>query len=422
MSDAAAAEDASHDPGKQARIDQGIPIIGALDGFRAAAIFAVVILHLFGAVDITQNHWVRTALRAMASSVDILFILSGFVVFLPTVARGGDFGSRTAYAIRRAARLLPAYWLCLAIVALFLALWPGPSAPANPGLLDYGGHVLAIHDWVHLFDAGFPLGLGIDGALWTLTVELTFYAILPLIASAWFRRPLLGLAISALITIGWKLAAADIGPLLAFVGVNPSLGRLLEIRYAALGEFPAFAFCFGLGMTSAWAYVRLRQTQPKEVLERWAGRIQPLALVGLVICAYLFGRGIVGHNNVATLLAAREKIVLNLALDIAYAAIMLATALAVRRRQMPFALPRARALGDISYGIYLIHLPTFYFLRAEFSDDGLWDALGGHLFLALIGVPIAIGFGWLSARLLETPVRQWARRYGRRTAIAGATR
>ena len=35
----------------------------------------------------------------------MLFIVSGFVMFLPTAARGGDLGSVRVFAIRRAARL-----------------------------------------------------------------------------------------------------------------------------------------------------------------------------------------------------------------------------------------------------------------------------------------------------------------------------
>ena len=48
--------------------------------------------------------------------VDILFVVSGFVVFLPTVAQRGNFGSVPGYAIRRGARLLPAYWLSLCVM------------------------------------------------------------------------------------------------------------------------------------------------------------------------------------------------------------------------------------------------------------------------------------------------------------------
>ncbi|MCV4733176.1 hypothetical protein OFB80_35370, partial [Escherichia coli] len=40
-------------------------------------------------------------------TLDALFIVSGFVLFLPTVAREGAFGSWKVFAVRRAARLLP---------------------------------------------------------------------------------------------------------------------------------------------------------------------------------------------------------------------------------------------------------------------------------------------------------------------------
>ena len=44
-------------------------------------------------------------------SIEVLFIVSGFVVYLPTVARDGDFGKVGCLAIRRAARLIPAYYV-----------------------------------------------------------------------------------------------------------------------------------------------------------------------------------------------------------------------------------------------------------------------------------------------------------------------
>ena len=37
-------------------------------------------------------------------SIQALFITSGFVIFLPTAARYGDFGRVSSFAIRRAAR------------------------------------------------------------------------------------------------------------------------------------------------------------------------------------------------------------------------------------------------------------------------------------------------------------------------------
>ena len=58
---------------------------------------------------------------ALPSSVVILFVVSGFVVYPPTVATGGRFGSVGAYAIRRGARILPAYRLALGVALILLA-------------------------------------------------------------------------------------------------------------------------------------------------------------------------------------------------------------------------------------------------------------------------------------------------------------
>ena len=64
--------------------------------------------------------------------VDILFVVSGFVVFLPTVAQRGNFGSVSSYAVRRAARLLPAYWVSLGMMLLVMATGPNVGCPASP--------------------------------------------------------------------------------------------------------------------------------------------------------------------------------------------------------------------------------------------------------------------------------------------------
>ena len=58
----------------------------------------------------------------------MLFVVSGFVLFLPTAARGGRFGDVGDYALRRAARILPAYWLSLLVAIVLLAVLPlGPG-------------------------------------------------------------------------------------------------------------------------------------------------------------------------------------------------------------------------------------------------------------------------------------------------------
>ena len=41
-----------------------------------------------------------------------------------------------------------------------------------------------------LFDAGIRIGFGINGPLWLISIVVTFYAVLPLIARPFYRHPL----------------------------------------------------------------------------------------------------------------------------------------------------------------------------------------------------------------------------------------
>src|SRR5690242_10900212 len=95
------------DPGKEARAAAGIPVIPAFDGFRAFAILGVLAIHLIqiSGVGNTENDLLgRVLWGSFGRAVEVLFVVSGFVVYLPTAARGGEFGRFIPYAIRRGAR------------------------------------------------------------------------------------------------------------------------------------------------------------------------------------------------------------------------------------------------------------------------------------------------------------------------------
>jgi len=404
------------DPGKQYRAAAGIPVIPALDGFRAAAIFGIVALHLAGGVTGSVDRTIVSGV--FPNMVDLLFIISGFVVFLPTVARGGRFGSVGGYAIRRAARLLPAYWLAIGVVLAVLAFWPADPKPAIPPFLDVGAHLFGVQTYGHLLDGDFNLGLVIDGPLWTLSLELTFYLVLPFIAAWYFRRPLLGLALAAAVTVLWKLGFSNLREITSWLGFAPDPRELASTELRAVNQFPSFAFQFGLGMTAAWAYVRYRAESAPKWLESRAVLIQIGSLLVLGFCMYLFGRNAIDSPVLAPSVA-RQDILLSLVLPAAMTAFVLATCFAPRRFQIPFALPFARRLGDISYGVYLIHLPILFLIPALFSPEVVHiGPIDGSLALAIIALPLAILYGYLSARFLEQPIRRWAHRFGRRGSVA----
>ena len=60
--------------------------------------------------------------------IDVFFIISAFLLFLPVIARGGEIGSIRSFYVRRAARIYPAYWLSLAVLLVLMAIELPPLA------------------------------------------------------------------------------------------------------------------------------------------------------------------------------------------------------------------------------------------------------------------------------------------------------
>lgn len=382
-----------------------------MDGFRGAAILGIAMFHLIGVAGVLTSRDAQVLVWGwLPHLIDALFLISGFVLFLPTVASGGRFGTVKAFAIRRAARLLPAYWLTIGVILLLIAIWPSGLVPATPSFSDVLIHLSLLQMPAEMVDPDFVTGLSIDGPLWTLSVEAMFYVLLPLVAGFYYKRPLLGLAIAALITIGWKEAITHSRGIADALGLDPTPERLTSLRVAADDQLPAWTFSFALGMTSAWIFVELRRRFGAEALRRWAPVGQVVSLLLLALFGYLLGRYVLdyaGGPELPNVVARREPLI-TLGFTTALGGVMLATILAPPRAQAPFIWGPSRALGDISYGVYMIHLPFLLFTAALLP--GVLEALGSFWALLLIAIPASIAYGYLSARFLERPIRRWAHR------------
>jgi peptidoglycan/LPS O-acetylase OafA/YrhL len=114
---------------------------------------------------------------ALGSGVTIFFVISGFLLYRPFVAgrlRGTRGPRLRDYARRRALRIIPAYWLALTA----LAIYPGVVGNfRSDGWIYYG----LLQEWFpHLQTNGIPQA-------WSLSVEATFYVLLPLFGLAAWR-------------------------------------------------------------------------------------------------------------------------------------------------------------------------------------------------------------------------------------------
>lgn len=374
----------------------GTPHVAALDAVRAIAALSVVAYHawLYSLPKVSAGHRDSTAdlvWHELRLGLVLFFVLSGFLLYGPWVRaaaerKGGP--QLGAYALRRAARIVPAYWV--ALIGSIVLLWPHDAVP--------GVRLPDANDlWLFaIFGQNFTEGtlLKLDPPMWTLAVEVSFYASLPLLGWLALR--------------GGRRAGAVAVPL-AFGSLGVLYNWLLsgerDLPLTVSKILPAVAPYFALGMLAAVAV----HHRPR--LARHAA--VALALVGGVL--------VLGDGWWAADAATRgsHDVALRIWRDVPAAAgfALLLVAVAAAPRVPRLLSGRTLAwLGTISYGIYLWHVPVMLFLRAH----GLLP-LSPVGALAAVAVPTLV-LSAASWYLVEQPAQAWARRviaHRRGSAAAG---
>ena len=135
-------------------------------------------LHLFG-----RSFRIYPMVACGYMFVDLMLLLSGFLLMLGWQSGRGK-NLRDFYTAR-AARILPSYLLCIAIMLFVFAL-PGKLYSSTGAMWkDLLTHLTFTHNF--FYDTYIATRLNV--ALWTLAVEVQFYLIFPLLARAFDRTP-----------------------------------------------------------------------------------------------------------------------------------------------------------------------------------------------------------------------------------------
>ena len=160
----------------------------ALTGMRAVAALLVVATHAAFATGALNRGYLGAVYARLDIGVAIFFALSGFLLFRPWVTAattGAAPPSPTLYARHRVRRIVPAYLVAvLATFAVYTVFTPGP----NPGQTWHGLLRYLTLTQIYTDDYLFTyLHTGLS-QMWSLAVEVSFYAALPAIATVLLRR------------------------------------------------------------------------------------------------------------------------------------------------------------------------------------------------------------------------------------------
>ena len=236
-----------------------------LDGLRGIAVVMVVWFHAnlighyipslpwFG-----HNVYFEQIPAVGFTGVELFFFISGFALFYPyarNLFESRPLDDLPTFAWRRFIKIVPSY----VIVLIALVLFGGVAFRTVSDLL----WTLFVHLAFILSDLDtHPFGY-INGALWSLSVEVQFYLVFPLLARAMRRYPAATWLACCFIAWAYRISTLWIG----------------TQHQAFKTQVPAYLDLFACGMFAAYLCVRWRTrltpTDPAQS-DRYRDRVSPL--------------------------------------------------------------------------------------------------------------------------------------------------
>ena len=351
----------------------------AVEGMRACAAIGVVVTHV--AFQTGHSGGVDGRLFGRFDlAVAVFFALSGFLLWRGHAAAARGLGSppSTGHYLRsRVARIMPAYLVAVAVILTLL------SDADHPSLTVWLANLSLTQVYVPL-----TLTHGLT-QMWSLSVEVTFYLALPILALLAARLPVRGrvAAIAALGVASWFWGWI---PFAAPAGLNP------------LNWPPAFFSWFAVGMLLAeWVH------SPLGWPHRLARRRVLMAVV--VLAAYLVAVSpLAGPAGLVP--SSATQFTVKTAMGALVAAGLVAP-LVLDRPDTGHRLLGTRpmvTLGRWSYGIFIWHLAALTMVFPVIGEFSFRGSMPEVLVLTLI---FAIAIAAVSYALVESPCREALRRW-----------
>jgi peptidoglycan/LPS O-acetylase OafA/YrhL len=350
---------------------------------RFIAILVVLFYHGGGGVYLQAlNTFLPSALLVSSTtSVTYLYVLSGFVMSL-VYYRPQEKFTIGKYWTSRILRLYPLYLISFLLVCYY---YIDSIARIKPQKILT--NVFVLQAWWP------PYAQSFNYAAWSMTVEFFFYALFPFFTMWAYRRSTKTL----------------IGVSVVFWVVSQVIHNILWVGYFPAKEnfliyFPLFHLSsFILGAVGGIWFLREGRDQPV------TSRTSLSVLLGSVLLVSIY----IILSNKNTRLPNGLELMTGLLAPLLVITIV-ALALDKSRLSNIFNYPALVALGDTSYGLYILHVPFIWLLLRALENSSLANP---QLVFEYTFLPLMIISGLLIHYYVDSPLRSWLKNILQRVSI-----
>ena len=384
--------------------------IGVLDGIRALSVIFVVGFHfwqqswLWNLKDDKIFAWIPKALNAIGVQnvslnwlfqhgyvfVDMMIFLTGLCLFLPyatSMLEKQKLQHPGKFYLKRVARIFPSYYLCILIFAVFLV---GPAS--------YGGDVKAYFadlfthlTFTQMFTKSTYLNTQFNGVLWTMTVEMLFYIIFPLLAYLFTKAPLV------------TYLSMNCVSLIYFLTIIPHK----EDMSFYVNRFPSFMCVFANGMMTALLIAAMAKNLKQN---KYTG----LLFTGMAIFSLYIFRIVIKYSLGTAQNGQFWQVQNRFLLSLIFSTFIIGSTFSFNWFRAIFSNPAARFFSAISFNLYIWHQTIAIKLRENkipyyVSESGWPGRDAGRAWqwkYTLICWAVSIGVAALITYLVEKPLHK----------------
>lgn len=347
----------------------GMRNVPQLDGLRGVAILLVILIHLWSnssvngtgfPIVITANNYIFELTRILSAAdwgVYIFFVLSGFLLYLSfatAIQEDRKLPSIRRFYLRRIFRIMPAFLFVFSLyLVLFFILGPSPySSLVN--FFTVFSNILFLNPLVRWLIPSWPIDI-IPGT-WSLTPEIYFYLILPVIA---------------LISKSYKQLALPL--ILCGLVIGPIWRHFFLPPYNFLIYLPMHLDIFFFGMLAAWIYIKYKNTPKVSTIYTIGG------IIGVILFIYTW------------VVPRQDFFIVDIRFQIGLSCFLILLGALVYIPVMSEILvsPVIRFIGVVSFSAFLINDMVFwYVMEPLFKFLSITDDHTRFWMLICLGIPI----------------------------------